>query len=145
MKSICKTAVCHWRSLQSHQQAGCEVKARSFPKLEHMKKAGLSLLSTCSLKLCNQQALVTQTTTTTTTKGWFIVFSFEKRNTVLKLLWTGFQPGLHYCIGSVVEDMTKFWEFLAEIEIMAWKQSIVKPLLTLIGSHHLYLSPYMQL
>lgn len=38
-KSICETAVYHWRSLQSHQQAGCEVKARSFPKLELKKNA----------------------------------------------------------------------------------------------------------
>ena len=61
---------------------------------------------------------------------------------MLKQLQMIFQPGLHYRIGSLVEDMTKFRESLGEI--MALKQSVVKLLLTIIGSYNLRLSPCVQ-
>lgn len=68
------------------------------------------------LKLCNQQTLATQTTR----KIWASVLSYEKRNTAFKQMQIIFQPGLNYCVGILVEDMTKFRESLGEI--MALKQ-----------------------
>lgn len=66
-------------------------------------------------------------------------FPVRRDDALLKQLQKVFQLGLHYRIGSPVEDMIKFREFLGEI--MALKQSVVKLPLTLIGSHHLHLHP----
>lgn len=125
---------------QPKQQAECEVKAQSNPKREHKEKPGRMLLMSHRLKCCNQENLSTQTVREKRPMESF--FPTRRDNALLKQLQKVFQPGLHYRIGSPVEDTIKFREFLGEI--IALKQSVVKLPLTLIGSHHLHLHPRIQ-